>query len=337
MTVLAVSGRFGTESGQPLVNPAAVNEALRRREVRLSIEVLKEGLWVRGTLPQPDGTRQRQRLSLKLKATDAELNRGQSRALQLHDAIVSGAYPTCGLRWEPEIRKISESPSSTAKPVAAWIGSLEAEFWAGKVPTSAAQRTWDRLVVDLKRLPQGAELTVDLLVAEASQTVPGSRTRLECCKVFKRLARHAGLADFERLDALRTPYEPQPRELPTDEVLLQFAASVRNDSKWGWATAALVAYGCRPSEVFSLRPGKSGTAQVLTVKRKGKLPAWRTALCLPGEMLEDFRLAEVSRPWEYLTPAAYDSAEAKRMTDSWGGWLGRQAREHIEGLQLYDR
>ena len=43
----------------------------------------------------------------------------------------------------------------------------------------------------------------------------------------------------------------------------------------------LITYGCRPSEVFSLRPADNGTAKVLTVKQKDKLPIWRTALALP--------------------------------------------------------
>ncbi len=300
------------------------------------MEVLKDSLWVRGTLPQPDGSKRRQRLSLKLKATEAELSRAESRALQLHDAISGGSYPGCGLPWEQESSKSLAFPPSTVKPVAAWVEGLAAEFWQGKVATSAAHRTWDRLMVELKRLPQGADLSVDLLVATAAQTAAGSRTRLECCKVFKRLAKHAGLSGYERLDALRTPYEPQPRELPSDEVLIGFVRSVRNDPKWGWATAALMAYGCRPSEVFSLKPGDGGTAQVLTVKRKGRSPAWRTALCLPVELQNELLLGEVSRPWEFLTPATYDSLEAKRMTDSWGGWLSRQARGSLEELQLYD-
>ena len=53
------------------------------------------------------------------------------------------------------------------------------------------------------------------------------------------------------------------------------------DPSWGWCSWALATYGCRPAEVFSLRPADDGTAQVLTIKRKGKLPTWRTDLALP--------------------------------------------------------
>jgi len=83
--------------------------------VRHKVEVLKQRLWVRGTLPQLDGTRKRQRISLKLKATEAELNRAESRALQLHDAIGSGAYPACGLPLEEVVEVAEAATASTAE------------------------------------------------------------------------------------------------------------------------------------------------------------------------------------------------------------------------------
>jgi hypothetical protein len=49
-------------------------------------------------------------------------------------------------------------------------------------------------------------------------------------------------------------------------------------------------------------------------------------------MLEKFDLLDVERPWETPTPSSYDSQDAKRLTEQWGKWLGRQA----DSLQLYD-
>ena len=51
--------------------------------------------------------------------------------------------------------------------------------------------------------------------------------------MFKRLARLAELSGLEQLDALRTPYEPTPRELPLDDELLVFLCSVRAHPRWG--------------------------------------------------------------------------------------------------------
>ena len=112
-------------------------------------------------------------------------------------------------------------------PVAHWVDRFAESFWLGRVRTSAAERTWARIDTELRRLPRPALLNTDLLVAIASTTKAGSRSRLEACKVYKRLARLADLNGLEHLDALRTPYEPAPRELPTDENLRTFLQAVR--------------------------------------------------------------------------------------------------------------
>ena len=148
----------------------------------------------------------------------------------------------------------------------------------------------------------------------------------------KRLAKVADLTGQEQLDALRTPYEPAPRELPSDEELRVFLDAVRDHPRWGWATAALAVYGCRPAEVFSLCPAEDGTGRVLTVKRKGKQPIWRTALALPQAWSSKFDLANIQRPWECGKPGSYDSLTAKKLVEQWGRWL----RRNREDLQLYD-
>ena len=99
------------------------------------------------------------------------------------------------------------------------MSQLECDFWQGKVRTSAAERTWDRLKAETDRLPQAATLTMDLLVATANNTEAGSRTRLESCKVLKRLAKLVGLTGTDRLDALRTPYEPEVRDVPGSDAV----------------------------------------------------------------------------------------------------------------------
>ena len=80
--------------------------------------------------------------------------------------------------------------------------------------------------------------------------------------------------------------------------------------------------------MFSLRPADDGTAQVLTIKRKGKLPIWRTALALPVAACRGARQV----PWDVTAPAKYDSATAKLYCDRWQGWI----RRRVPGFQLYD-
>ena len=88
----------------------------------------------------------------------------------------------------------------------------------------------------------------------------------------KRVARLAEVDGPNRIDELKTPYEPAVRDVPDDEDIGAFLGVTPDDNTWAWATWALVTYGCRPSEVFSLRPEPNGTTQVLTIKKKGKAP-----------------------------------------------------------------
>lgn len=187
-------------------------------------------------------------------------------------------------------------------------------------------------MTELRRLPPGADLTADLLAAVVELRPANSRGRLEAAKVFKALGRLLNLEGLEQLDALRGSYEPAERNLPTDVVLLEFVRAQREDPRWGWATAALLAYGCRPAELFSLQPRADGTATCLTVKRKSKLPATRTAMALPPAWVEELELLEVSRPLNWNRPADYDSAEARRQVLMWGKWMGRKGAS----FALYD-
>ena len=88
----------------------------------------------------------------------------------------------------------------------------------------------------------------------------------------KRVARLAEIDGTERIDELKTPYEPAVRDVPDDEDIGAFLGVTPGDDTWVWATWALVTNGCRPSAVFSLRPEPNGTAQVLRIKQKDKAP-----------------------------------------------------------------
>ena len=170
----------------------------------------------------------------------------------------------------------------TPKTGEAAVALLEVDFWKGKDRSnSAALRTWQRLELETRRLPQAATINTDLLVAVAETTASNSRTRLEACKVFKRLGVIAGMHELDRLDEIRTPYEPKERDLPGKSELIERQNKLPPEHKWSWPTWALITHGCRPAEVFLLKPKGHGTAEVLTIKRKGMLPKRRTALALP--------------------------------------------------------
>ena len=295
------------------------------------------------------GPDKQQWLPLGLKADQHGVKVAHQRALAVAAAKSAGTFNWNDLPWE-DPKPVPEEPApavSTALTVGDALERLEEDFWKGKIRTSAAKRTWDRLKAEVDRLPLAATLTMDLLVAVGEKQEPGSRTRQEFLKVAKRTAKLVGIEGTERLDELKTPYIPAVRDVPSDEELADFLSDIDPMSPWAWPTWALVTFGCRPSETFSLVANGDGTARVLTVKRKGRPPEWRTALALPvsrrkEELVDDMRggdwivmdMGALGRsvPWDVKSPTEYDSATAKLHTDRWAGWLRRQHPT----LQLYD-
>jgi hypothetical protein len=316
------------ETRQRMLDLAPVNAALKGRGIKGRLIAHDGRLYLRGTFNAADGSRKDRRIRLDLPAQAGHLLEAERRVIELAATVAELGILPDPLPWASE-KRISPDSVQISFTVADAITKLETEFWAGKVRTSAAERSWDRLNCELKRLPKNANLTTDLLLSVASTTADGSRSRLEACKTYKRLGKIAGLKDVHRLDAIRTPYEPGERKLPTDAELLALLEKTLAHKKYGWLTWALITFGCRPAEAFSLHPADNGTARVLSVKRKGKLPTWRTALALPvGEMEAPTRFV----PWDVDAPAKYDSDTARRYVQAWGYWL----KSNAPGLVLYD-
>ena len=304
----------------------ATTASLKARGIRGSLLSEKGSFYWRVRVTDTEGERKTRKIPLRLAAEPSALALAESRIVELSGQIQEqGALPD-QLPWD--VRKVVPSGKKNTVTVAVAVKALEVDFWKGKIRTTAAERTWERLNAETDRLPQQATLTMDLLVGVGEQQKPGSRTRLEFLKVSKRLAKLLRVEGTDRLDDLKTPYEPEARDIPSDAEIQQVVEAVISDPTWGWATWALATFGCRPSECFSLRTSDDGTAQCLTIKRKVKLPTWRTALALTVcDLSEPERLV----PWDVTAPAKYDSKHAKLLCDRWQGWLKRR----FPGMQLY--
>ena len=318
-----------------------INASMKRQGLKGRVVEHQGALVWRGTCADASGVRKSRRVALDLPANVRSAGAAEDRAVQLAKKIVSLGKLPDPLPWFLPIQdnvgnKEGNQGASHFNRHVPHIYSvrdvtklLVDDFWKGKIKTSAAQRTLDRLLLEPSRMPEAATFDIDLVVAVASKLEPGSRTYQEFLKVGKRMARLIKLDGLERIDEIRTPYEPGERELPGDKRVAELLVDMDHGHKYAWMTWALATYGCRPAEVFSLKPRGDGTADVLTIKRKGKLPTWRTALALPvGPELELSR----SVVWDIKTPQQYDSLEAKRLTQSWGCWLKRVAG----GMQLYE-
>jgi integrase len=324
-----------------MLDLAPVNETLRSRGLRMLIEQRRQALVVRGTFPEDDGTRKRKRISLDLPAVPTSLVTAELRCLQLQEAITKGSYPP-NLPWSTPVHTPAERPDAPLSCAAA-IHAFETHYWQVRPRTPASERTWSRISLELRRLPTKAPCTLQQLLKTAAATPPGTRTRLECCKVFKRLAKHQGIpGNLEELSALKGNYEPADRTIPEDEAILALLDALR-PTKWGWCYAALAAFGCRPAEVPSLVLHEDGTADCLTIKRRNRAPAKRTCFALPRAWIARFDIQNISIPGgtRWTQPDEYNSALGKKFVDSWRH--SRRSQEirpiieaHLPEFDLYD-
>ncbi len=339
-----------------------INRSIKAKGVRLKVDQRCSQLYIRGTFVQPDGSSKRQRIPLNLPNIPGSLLEAENRVIQFAALLQQKGIVPDPLPWKD---RFDPEHTPTTLSVDNAISKLHLAFWKGKEGTDAQRRTWDRLNNDLKRLSHlsNAEITVDLLISVIEDqkltrqaeirngnknssyikeirigTDKGTKSRLDCCKTFKRLAKLAGLEDLERIDEIKGDYEPTIRQRPDEDQLIELVMNLRDHPKWGWATAALLIYGCRPAEVFSLIPSESGTAaRVITLnkgkKKKGQ-PETRTAMALPAELADLLDINDIHKEYEFNSLKQYQSLEAKRHVDQWGGWF--QRKSGAMALELYD-
>ena len=120
---------------------------------------------------------------------------------------------------------------NTMKTVKEAVEELEQDFWEGRTRTSAAERTWDRMNDFYKKLPPGAFLTTDFLLAHIETTQEGSNARVKSCQYLKRLGKFHDLRELSKMDSLVGSYEPAEPTIPDEEHLQELVEILRNEMK----------------------------------------------------------------------------------------------------------
>nr|WP_115093828.1 hypothetical protein [Synechococcus sp. UW106] len=309
------------------------NAELKRGRVGVSIQQMRNRLFLRSVLPSKvDGKgATQQRVPTGELATKSGLKRSVNLAHKLATEKKLESFDWSNwLKSAPSEQSRAEVQTES-QTVEAWVQRFKVDWWDDKTLDTTAQksqakRSWYAYEVQFNRIPNQKDLlTVDLLVEVAKTTAPGSKPRHEFCQKAKALAKFADLPGIKKLEKVHTKYVAKVPKLPTDEELFAFAEKHRHDGRFGWCFAALVVYGCRVSEVYSLVPtGDGGTASVLTLKQKGFDPKPRTAIALPFDLVERLDLLNVQKPFEIADGEDYDSDAAKSQTDMFNKWLQKR-------------
>ena len=94
----------------------------------------------------------------------------------------------------------------------------------------------------------------------------------------------------------------------------------------------MLVWGCRVSETFNLTPNTGeafGTANIYGLKEEGaEVFEDRTALGKPEELIKEFDLLNIDRPYYYnSSDQPYNPIKSKEFTDSWGKKFARVIKD----------
>lgn len=95
---------------------------------------------------------------------------------------------------------------------------------SNKIKESTWPATWQ---ATFNQLPQSDELTESLVLAIVLSTKEYSRIREQTCQRMQKLATYAEIE--VDLAPYRGNYEPEPRELPSDDLILEWRDRIPNE------------------------------------------------------------------------------------------------------------
>ena len=109
--------------------------------------------------------------------------------------------------------------------------------------------------------------------------------------------------------------------LSQDEIL-ELAVKVIVHPSYGWITTALILYGCRPVETFSLIPTSKGRASVINFNENPLKNIRRKVLANPLDFVEKLNICDqVSQPVFYENSYDYNSVELNNIITNWNSWF----------------
>ena len=104
--------------------------------------------------------------------------------------------------------------------------------------------------------------------------------------------------------------------------ILELAVKVVVHPTYGWLTTALIIYGCRPVETFSLIPSSDGTASVIDFDQNPKMNIRRKVLAKPFDFVEKLNICDqISQPVFYENLEDYNFDELNNIITNWKSWF----------------
>jgi len=122
----------------------------------------------------------------------------------------------------------------------------------------------------------------------------------------------------------------------SQEEILELAVKVIVNPTYGWLTTALILYGCRTVETFSLIPLSDGTASVIDFDKKPTKNIRRKVIAKPFDFVEKLNICDqISQPVFYQNFEDYNFDELNGIITSWKSWF-KTIKSNLELDDLRD-
>ncbi|MEM6251280.1 MAG: hypothetical protein AAF821_00015 [Cyanobacteria bacterium P01_D01_bin.156] len=222
-----------------------LNGALKAASAGVAVKRIGQRLYLRATLPPKPGSNQikprSQRIKLSVYANPAGLRTAKKRAFELSNDIASQTFEWAN--WA--------DGKGSDRTVADWIADFEKDYFTRRKRNPKSQTTWDKDYRDpLRKLSQKAVLTAELLVNAAESFAPDTRARKRAVDAYTAIAKFMKLdVDLKPLRGKYSPKAVSPRDLPSDEVVIEWVAKIP-DPEWRTFYCLVATYGLRNHECW---------------------------------------------------------------------------------------
>ena len=314
-------------------NVFRLNQILDSGNYKASIRTKRDAVYIRGTFLCSNGKRVRKEIALNAKIYDFTTCRDRIRDFYLE--YERKGYLPKEFSWNKTV-EVKEFAKNT---VEYGIEKFKEEYWESKgnpseeEKTSESKRTLISYTDQLRKLEKynNLELTPELLrTVIEDKSRPNTKPRQDMCKIFKRLGKLFFVeSDLKEIDKIRGKYIPSKRKRIDEDSVVEDIDKIRDHPKYGWLTAAVFIYGCRPNEAFSIVPQENGIAKAVNCpKAEKKSIKFPIALGLekdnykPDLLIKRWNIFDVQRDFYFdLENDLYDSEEMKKKVEAWTKWL----------------
>ena len=314
-------------------NVFRLNQILDSGNYKASIRTKRDAVYIRGTFLCSNGKRVRKEIALNAKIYDFTTCRDRIRDFYLE--YERKGYLPKEFSWNKTV-EVKEFAKNT---VEYGIEKFKEEYWESKgnpseeEKTSESKRTLISYTDQLRKLEKysNLELTPELLrTVIEDKSRPNTKPRQDMCKIFKRLGKLFFVeSDLKEIDKIRGKYVPSKRKRIDEDSVVEDIDKIRDHPKYGWLTAAVFIYGCRPNEAFSIVPQENGIAKAVNCpKAEKKSVKFPIALGLekdnykPDLLIKRWDIFDVQRDFYFdLENDLYDSEEMKKKVEAWTKWL----------------